>query len=244
MIPGSSPDDRTSGLTDGPVAAPTGQVTGAASPATSSVTTSPATSAADSDTAPADAPGAAVRPRLQALAGLTVRGADGRRVGRVRDVYQHDASGRLAALTVLPRQLSGTSVLIPAPAIASLPPEEGAGHAPADGTAADDTAADGTAADGTPADGASADRPADDTTSTDDPADPATALREVVLRVDAARAKAGIRPPDTLHATPELLAEALAALGDLAPAASAAAAPSAATASAAPTADGEERARA
>lgn len=228
MTPGSSPDDRTSGLTGGPGVAPTGPV--------------PADAATPADAGPAPAATsdpAARPPRLQALAGLTVLGADGRRVGRVRDVYQHDASGRLAALAVLPRQLSARSVLIPAPAIASLPAEEGAGHAPAD-----DTAADSTAADGTPADGASADRPAEDTTSTDDPADPATALREVVLRVDAATAKAGIRPPDTLHATPELLAEALAALGDLAPAASAAAAPSAATSSAVPTADGEERARA
>src|SRR5690606_38940692 len=210
MIPGSSPDDRTSGLTGGPGAAPTGPApAGTASPAA----------------LPAHSPAArspAARPRLQALAGLTVRGADGRRAGRVRDVYQHDASGRLAALTVLPRQLSARSVLIPARAIASLPPEDGA-------AAVASSSADGAAA--------------------------APASREAVLRVDAATAKAGLRPPDTLHATPELLAEALAALGDLAPAPSAAEgdAPAvhpaaahspAATPSAAPAPDGEERAEA
>ena len=215
MIPGSSPDDRTSGLTGGPGAAPTGPA--------------PAGTASPADL-PAQSPAAqspAARPRLQALAGLTVRGADGRRVGRVRDVYQHDASGRLAALTVLPRQLSARSVLIPARAIASLPPEDGA-------AAVASSSADGSSADG------AADAPAP---------------REVVLRVDAATAKAGLRPPDTLHATPELLAEALAALGDLAPAPSAAEgdAPAvhpaaahspAATPSAAPAPDGEESAEA
>lgn len=210
MIPGSSPDDRTSGLTGGPGAAPTGPA--------------PAGTASPADL-PAQSPAArspAARPRLQALAGLTVRGADGRRAGRVRDVYQHDASGRLAALTVLPRQLSARSVLIPARAIASLPPEDGA-------AAVASSSADGAA--------------------------DAPAPREVVLRVDAATAKAGLRPPDTLHATPELLAEALAALGDLAPAPSAAegdapvvhpaaAHSPAATPSAAPAPDGEERAEA
>ncbi len=220
MIPGSSPDDRTSGLTGGPGAAPTGPA--------------PAGTASPADL-PAQSPAArspAARPRLQALAGLTVRGADGRRAGRVRDVYQHDASGRLAALTVLPRQLSARSVLIPARAIASLPPEDGA-------AAVASSSADGSSADGSSADGA-ADAPAP---------------REVVLRVDAATAKAGLRPPDTLHATPELLAEALAALGDLAPAPSAAEgdAPAvhpaaahspAATPSAAPAPDGEESAEA
>src|SRR5699024_6448281 len=64
---------------------------------------------------------AARRRRLQALAGLTVYGSDGRSVGRVRDIYQHDAGGELAALTVMPRQLSARSVLIPAAALAALP---------------------------------------------------------------------------------------------------------------------------
>lgn len=200
MTPGSSPDDRTSGLTGGPGVAPTEPV--------------PADAATPADAGPAPAATtdpAARPPRLQALAGLTVRGADGRRVGRVRDVYQHDASGRLAALTVLPRQLSARSVLIPAPAIASLPAEEDTARTPADSAGVDGASA-----------GAS---------STDDSAAADAAPREVVLRVDAATAKAGLRPPDTLHATPELLAEALDVLGDLA-----------ATPSAAP--DGEERAQA
>ncbi|MDN5820801.1 MAG: PRC-barrel domain-containing protein, partial [Brachybacterium sp.] len=59
----------------------------------------------------------AERRRLQALAGVTVYGSDGKTVGRVRDVYLHDAIGELAAITVMPRQLSADSVLIPASAI-------------------------------------------------------------------------------------------------------------------------------
>src|SRR5699024_10614896 len=66
-------------------------------------------------------PDRAGRRRLQALAGATVRGNDGKTVGRVRDVYLHDATGDLAAITVMPRQLSDHSVLIPAAAIAALP---------------------------------------------------------------------------------------------------------------------------
>jgi hypothetical protein len=54
-----------------------------------------------------------------------VRGSDDRAVGRVRDIYQRDADGALAAITVMPRQLSARTVLIPAAAIAALPaPEE------------------------------------------------------------------------------------------------------------------------
>ena len=64
---------------------------------------------------------AARRRRVQALAGVTVHGSDGKSVGRVRDVYLQDASGELAAITVTPRQLSARSVLIPASAIAALP---------------------------------------------------------------------------------------------------------------------------
>ncbi|MDN5600596.1 MAG: PRC-barrel domain-containing protein, partial [Brachybacterium sp.] len=64
---------------------------------------------------------AARRRRLQALAGATVHGSDGKTVGRVRDVYLHDATDELAAITVTPRQLSARSVLLPASAIAALP---------------------------------------------------------------------------------------------------------------------------
>lgn len=127
------------------------------------------TAASDGDMARA-----ARRRRLQALAGVTVHGSDGKTVGRVRDIYQQDATGELAAITVMPRQLSARSVLIPASAIAALPP------APED-SAADDTAT--------------------------DPAD--NILR---LLVPAATAKAGARPPLTLHATPEDLRDAAAAL--------------------------------
>src|SRR5699024_3987158 len=116
------------------------------------------------------------RRRLQALAGATVHGSDGKTVGWVRDVYLHDATGELAAITVMPRQLSGHSVLIPAAAIAALPelPEDvGAPH----------------------------------------PADAGTGADQVVrLLVDTPTAKAGVRPPHTLHATPQGLREAAAAL--------------------------------
>ena len=116
------------------------------------------------------------RRRLQALAGATVHGSDGKTVGRVRDVYLHDATGELAAITVMPRQLSGHSVLIPAAAIAALPelPEDEVAPHPADaGTGADQV---------------------------------------VRLLVDTPTAKAGVRPPHTLHATPQGLREAAAAL--------------------------------
>ncbi|MDN6330311.1 MAG: PRC-barrel domain-containing protein, partial [Brachybacterium sp.] len=54
------------------------------------------------------------RRRMHALAGVTVHGSDGKTVGRVRDVYLHDATGELAAITVMPRQLSARGVLLPA----------------------------------------------------------------------------------------------------------------------------------
>ena len=125
------------------------------------------------------------RRRLQALAGATVHGSDGKTVGRVRDVYLHDATGELAAITVMPRQLSGHSVLVPAAAIAALPElpegEVAAGTAP---------------------------RP-----DAQHPADAGTGADQVVrLLVDTPTAKAGVRPPHTLHATPEDLREAAAAL--------------------------------
>ncbi len=96
-----TPEDRTSGLTGGPRPEDAGEQ-----------------------------PPAHLRaPGLQALAGLTVRGSDDRVVGRVRDVYQYDASGELAALTVMPRQLSSRTVMIPAAAIGGLTPP-GASPAP------------------------------------------------------------------------------------------------------------------
>lgn len=126
------------------------------------------------------------RLRLQGLAGMTVLGSDGKTVGRVRDIYQQDASGELAAITVMPRQLSAHTVLIPSAAIAALPAEqpEEPSDAPADGQA-------------------------DDEDETADP-HPAEAVR---LRIGTAVARAGMRPPQTGHATPEELREAEAALG-------------------------------
>lgn len=116
----------------------------------------------------AEAPSRAARlVRLQALAGRTVHGSDGKTVGRVRDIYPLDARGDLAALTVMPRQLSARSVLIPAAALAE-PPEV---------------------------------------------AEARGAEEPLTLVVDAATAKAGARPPLTLHATPEDLARAAEALG-------------------------------
>ena len=150
------------------------------------------------------------RRRLQGLAGLNVLGSDGKTVGRVRDIYQQDDSGELAAITVMPRQLSSRSVLIPAAAIAALPveqPVDDTADAAAAATADDDTASD--------SDPATAD---DDTDSDTDPgADPDPTPPKppdvVRLRIDPTTAKAGLRPPDTGHATPQMLREAAEALG-------------------------------
>ena len=125
------------------------------------------------------------RLRLQGLAGMTVLGSDGRTVGRVRDIYQQDDSGELAAITVMPRQLSSRAVLIPSAAIAALPAER-----------SEDPAVDG----------------ADAAGEEDEPADP-RAADAVRLRIGAACARGGLRPPDTAHATVELLREAETALG-------------------------------
>lgn len=52
------------------------------------------------------------------LSGATVHGSDGEHVGRVRDIYLHDATGELAAITVSVGRLRGRTVLLPAVAIA------------------------------------------------------------------------------------------------------------------------------
>ncbi|MGP9583090.1 hypothetical protein ACT3SQ_10120 [Brachybacterium sp. AOP42-C2-15] len=149
----------------------------------------------------------AERRRLQHLAGVTVLGSDEKTVGRVRDIYQQDASGELAAITVMPRQLSSRSVLIPSAAIAALP----AAHPTADAASVDaaepaEPAEPAGAAE--PAQPAGAANPAGDAESADPPS------AEVVrLRIDAATAKAGLRPPDTGHASPTTLREAEVAVG-------------------------------
>ena len=131
------------------------------------------------------------RRRMHALAGVTVHGSDGKTVGRVRDVYLHDATGELAAITVMPRQLSARGVLLPASAIAALPkgPEDLKGledlEGPEDPGAPQAEAQTGPAQAGDHA---------------------------LQLLVDTATAKAGVRPPLTLHMTPEGLQEAAAAL--------------------------------
>lgn len=139
------------------------------------------------DPAPADR-----RRRLQDLAGLTVRGSDGGSVGRVRDVYQQDAGTELAAITVVPRQLSSRSVLIPAAAIASLPPEKADAEGSADG-------------DGAPGGDSAASGRRD---AKENGASPV-----IELRIDVATAKAGAHPPLTGHLTPEELRAAAAVLG-------------------------------
>lgn len=159
MTAGRVPEDSTSGLTGGPQP-PAGASDGAEQQAP-------------------DAP-VARAPRLQALAGLSVRDVEGRTVGRVRDIYQQDAGGALAAITVMPRQLSSRTVLLPASAIETLPPLGAASEA--------------------------AHRDRDEKGSSDE--DPV-----VRLRVDAATARAGKRPPETAHVTPQDLQEAAAALG-------------------------------
>lgn len=122
----------------------------------------------------------AQRRRLQGLAGVIVHGSDGRTVGRVRDVYLRDATGELAAITVMPRQLSARSVLIPAAAIAALPETL---EKPSD-----------------------PDRPAGEGAHQQGGDD------VLHLLVDTATAKAGSPPPLTLHATPQDLQQAAAAL--------------------------------
>lgn len=144
------------------------------------------------------------RRRLQGLAGLTVLGSDGRTVGRVRDIYQHDDSGELAAITVMPRQLSSRSVLIPSAAITALPaspPAEGPDLAEGSDLADGSDGSDGS-------DGTDGTEPAGDSESTGP--QPADVVR---LRIATAAAKAGLKPPDTGHATPQMLREAAEALG-------------------------------
>ena len=161
------------------------------------------------------------RLRLQGLAGLTVLGSDGKTVGRVRDIYQQDASGELAAITVMPRQLSAHSVLIPAAAISAVPAER-----PADGA---ERPADGPnpAADPDPSGGAHSSVPAhrSDTPSGSHAPEITDPKAADVLRlcIDAVTAQAGMRPPHTGHASPQTLREAAEALGLATPAATRAA---------------------
>lgn len=78
-------------------------------------------------TGPSDEQGsgpAGRRARLLALAGLPVLGSEGDTVGRVRDIYLHDATGELAAVSVVRRQLSSRHGVIPSAAIAELPAAE------------------------------------------------------------------------------------------------------------------------
>lgn len=203
------------------------------------------------------------RTRLQDLAGVTVLGSDGGQVGRVRDIYLHDATAELAAITVVRRQLSSASVLIPTAAIAVLPaphtePDESdeqrradsqveaarhggdsagadeseaarrgddsagadeSGVAPEDRTGAidgaDDEAPDGADHSEATHRRATARRTADRErrrTAADRDADPAHP-QALWLRVDAESARAGLGPPDTLHATPQRLREAARAIG-------------------------------
>lgn len=51
------------------------------------------------------------------LSGASVHGSDDEHVGRVRDIYLHDATGELAAITVSVGRIRGRTVLLPAVAI-------------------------------------------------------------------------------------------------------------------------------
>ncbi len=180
---------------------------------------------------PRDAAFVERRRRLLTLAGLTVHGSDGRTVGRVRDIYLEDATGELAAITVMPRQLSARSVLIPAAAIASLPeappvepaddssasviPSSEAPVAPAEASVVPS----GTEDSGRPAapavvpTGRTAPAPTDAAPrSADDHDADHDDDHAVHLLVDTRTAKAGTSPPQTLHVTPQDLHEASAAL--------------------------------
>lgn len=116
--------------------------------------------------------------------GAVVRGSDGQLIGRVRDVYLHDRTGELAAITVQPGQLSSRNVLIPAVAIADPDGPDGS-DAPAEGRTDR-----GSGSDGGPGPGTS-------------PAEmPPTEDTTVHLTVDSLAVRAGISAPDTGHATP------------------------------------------
>lgn len=187
MSAGRVPEDHTSGLTGGPQPRP-----------------------ASADAAEAAFPAAPVPrfPRLQALAGLTVKGRDDRTVGRVRDIYQQDASGALAAITVVPRQLSSRAVLVPAAAIETLPPF-GAQHEDARRDTRADAGPDSVAGPDAGAGSASASSEGSGAGSR-----PGSGEDSVVrLRVDAATARAGKRPPEIAHVTPQQMREAAEALG-------------------------------
>src|SRR5690625_2554968 len=181
--------------------------------------------------------------RTRVLPGAVVRGSDGQLVGRVRDIYLHDRSGELAAITVKPGQLAPRTVLIPAAAIADLDTEgvdgpciatDGDDGAQADGGAADGAPADGGRADGGPAKGGRVDggspeggrvdrgpraaaAPTTEARAADALTTPGDAPQRqdtaVHLRVDSMTVRAGISAPDTDHATPEQLRLAARELG-------------------------------
>lgn len=183
MSPGATSEEPTSGPTGGPEPAAGSERAvreGLAATANGAAALVPGGRPEERPAADGAEPRARAerRLRLQGLAGMTVLGSEGKTVGRVRDIYQQDAGGELAAITVMPRQLSSRSILIPSAAIAALPAEQ-----------ADEQAA-----------------------GEDEAADPHSA--DVVrLRVETAIARSGMRPPQTGHATAEMLREAAAALG-------------------------------
>ncbi|WP_198684015.1 PRC-barrel domain-containing protein [Brachybacterium sp. YJGR34] len=143
--------------------------------------------------------------RLRALAGATVLGRDGEHVGLVRDIYQHDASGELAAITVVRRQLSSRSVLIPASAIDELPPANISDVIEAASTEAANT--------GEVSAGAESAEAASEAPAGRRPGEEHPHPQAVRLRVDAETVRGGHRPPDISHATPQDLRAAASALG-------------------------------
>lgn len=137
--------------------------------------------------------------------GAVVRGSDGQLIGRVRDVYLHDRTGELAAITVQPGQLSSRNVLIPAVAIADPdgPDRSDGSDAPTDAPAEGRT-------DRGPGSDAPADGRTDRGSGSDGGPGPGTSPAEmpptedttVHLTVDSLAVRAGISAPDTGHATP------------------------------------------
>lgn len=122
--------------------------------------------------------------RAAGLAGVHVHGADGDLVGRVRDIYLHDRSGSLRAITVTRGRWSTRTVLIPVAALRGGADAASSGYDP----------------DGKPV-APVAHPPHRDHT------DPLTLL------VDAQVAREGVAPPATGHVTPQQLHEAAEALG-------------------------------
>lgn len=206
MSPGVPPEGSSSGLPGGPEPAPGSERAvreGIAATAEGAAALVPGGRPEERPAAEGEEPraGAERRLRLQGLAGMTVLGSDGKTVGRVRDIYQQDAGGELAAITVMPRQLSARSVLIPAAAISALPEDAHALGQNAEQQEQEQGKEQQKAQEREQDQEQDADELEQEVPTT------------ITLLIDTATARAGIAPPDTLHADPQVLQDAAEAVG-------------------------------